>query len=373
MRGTTAARSTARRWALAALFALAAATGCKPKGISHPFEETTLRRESEVSPDARRLVDAVMLNQSGSIVQWMTPSLRDQVSARDLSATGDRLRGHYGHPVGIVEERTHREGDMLWYSGLYVFAKGKPGSPDRQRQRLVLFQFATLDGKLDRLLIREHDDVRHLRVPARRYLLVTRIHYISDGEWTVAHGGRRRLTNYHHGSQSQRYAYDIVMLEGGRQRRGDGDSNKDYYCYGQPLYAPAPGTIVEAREGIPENVPGTRGEAGGNGVIIDHGFGEYSSIWHMIPGSLTVKAGDKVELGQLLGKVGNSGRSTGPHIHYHVAAHGSKRGEIGLPAPFLDVYVDGAWYPRKLPVRGHRLRRSKRDRRGAEVLLDASM
>ncbi|HEY0135684.1 MAG TPA: M23 family metallopeptidase, partial [Nannocystis sp.] len=82
---------------------------------------------------------------------------------------------------------------------------------------------------------------------------------------------------------------------------------------------------------------------------------------HMVPGSVTVKAGDKVELGQTLGKVGNSGRSTGPHIHFQVSSDPFPESgkQIGLQAPFVDVYVDGLWYPRKMPVRGDRVRRSK--------------
>ena len=206
-----------------------------------------------------------------------------------------------------------------------MHAHGIPGSPDRRRhQRLVLYQFALKDGKLDRLLVREHLDIAALEAPARRYVLVTRVHFVSTGEWTVSHGGKRRGTNYHHGSRGQNYAYDLVVQEGGRQRSGA--ANRDYYCYGLPVLAPAAGTVLEAINNIPDNAPGTKGRAGGNGVVIDHGFGEQSSLWHMIPGSVTVKAGDKVELGQVLGKVGNSGRSSGPHIHFQMASQPEPHG-----------------------------------------------
>ena len=113
-------------------------------------------------------------------------------------------------------------------------------------------------------------------------------------------------------------------------------------------------------------------------MVIDHGFGEYSASWHMIPGTVTVKVGDKVELGQVLGKVGNSGHSSGPHIHFQFSSGIEKSPrQIGLQAPFVDVYVDGAWYPRKLPVRGQRVRRSKLEtgatKARAGVLIDAAM
>ncbi|MBA3549430.1 MAG: M23 family metallopeptidase [Nannocystis sp.] len=375
MRGTDASdrapASRRGRFALAAALLLAPA--CRPIELEHPYEESTLKAHSS-EPEAERLIQALMRNEVAELQNWMTAELRAQLRFEDISATSDRLRASYGNPIGIVEERTHTEGDLEWFSLLVLHARGKPGSPDRRRrQRLVLYQFALRGELLDRLLVREHLDVRHLKSPARRYTLVTRIHFVSTGEWTVSHGGKRRATNYHHGSRSQRYAYDLVVQKGGRQHGGERSSNKDYYCYGLPVLAPAPGTVVQVIDGIAENRPGERGKAGGNGVVIDHGFGEYSALWHMIPGSVQVKTGDKVQLGQQLGRVGNSGRSTGPHIHYQVSTGDSAGHGIGMQAPFVDVYVDGAWYPRKLPVRGERVRRTKTDRSRAEVMLDASM
>ena len=350
--------------ALAALglgfFVMAAASGCRPKELENPVDEKTLRPRSAISPAADRLIDGLMNNRVGDLHRWMTPGLQGQVRLDDLTATSQRLREGYGAVIGIREERAHREGALVWYSGLVVHAHGIAGSPDRRHhQRMVLYQFALAGDKLDRLLVREHLDVKALQAPARRYTLVTRVHFVSTGEWMVSHGGKRRATNYHHGSRGQRYAYDIVVQKGGRQRSGD--QNRDYFCYGMPALAPAPGTVLQAINDVPENQPGTRGRAGGNGVVLDHGFGEYSAIWHMVPGSVTVKAGDKVELGQQLGKVGNSGRSTGPHIHFQVSSDPFPESgkQIGLQAPFVDFYVDGLWYPRKMPVRGDRVRRSK--------------
>jgi murein DD-endopeptidase MepM/ murein hydrolase activator NlpD len=296
----------------------------------------------------------------------------------DLAATGERLRTRYGQPIGILEEQVHQEGDHTWYSGLVVHARGRPGAPDR-RFRLVLYQFAlTPDRALDRLLVREHVAVEQIQGPAKRYALVTRVHFPSNGEWTIVHGGPRRGTNYHHNHQGQRFAYDMVVMKNGQSKPAGSTGNKASYCYGYPVLAPAPGTVVKAVNNVPENGPGSEGEGGGNGVVIDHGFGEFSSLWHMIPGSVKVKEGDKVVLGQELGQVGNSGHSSGPHIHFHVSTDPrDKRTELGLPAPFVDVYVDGAWYERTMPVRGERVRRTRTDRQekraSAEVLLDAGI
>ncbi len=362
-----------------ALFTIVAGPGCRPKELAHPVDEKVLKPRSALSPAADRVIDGLMNNKVRDLHGWMTTSLKGQLRLEDLADTSQRLRDGYGAVIGILEERTHREGSLVWYSGLVVHAHGTPGSPDRRKhQRLVLYQFALQGNKLDRLLVREHLDVKAVQSPARRYTLVTRVHFVSTGEWTVSHGGKRRATNYHHGSRGQRYAYDIVVQKGGRQRSGE--ANRDYFCYGLSALAPAPGTVLQAINNIPENAPGTRGRAGGNGVVLDHGFGEYSAIWHMIPGSVTVKAGDKVELGQQLGKVGNSGRSSGPHIHFQVSTAPYPEGgkQIGLQAPFVDVYVDGQWYPRRMPVRSDRVRRSKVEDSGRRasapgVLIDATM
>ncbi|MNC48479.1 Murein DD-endopeptidase MepM [compost metagenome] len=53
-------------------------------------------------------------------------------------------------------------------------------------------------------------------------------------------------------------------------------------------------------------------------VVIDHG-GEYSFLAHLKQGSVTVKKGDSVKTGDVIGKAGNSGNSSEPHLHYQVS------------------------------------------------------
>lgn len=72
---------------------------------------------------------------------------------------------------------------------------------------------------------------------------------------------------------------------------------------GQPVKAVADGTVVLAEEQF----------FTGNTVFVDHGGGLISMNFHL--GSLDVKAGDEIERGKVLGKVGSTGRSTGPHLH----------------------------------------------------------
>jgi len=80
------------------------------------------------------------------------------------------------------------------------------------------------------------------------------------------------------------------------------------YCgqIGDPIYAAAPGVVVFAG---PLTVRG-------NATMIDHGWGVYTAYMHQ--SEILVKVGDHVEQGQLIGRVGNTGRVEGPHLHFEV-------------------------------------------------------
>jgi murein DD-endopeptidase MepM/ murein hydrolase activator NlpD len=96
---------------------------------------------------------------------------------------------------------------------------------------------------------------------------------------------------------------------------------------------------TEVKDSIPENVPGVNSRAvpitletvGGNRVIIDIGGGYYAFYAHLKPGGVKVKLGDKVKRGQVIGIVGNTGNSTEPHLHFHIADANSPLGSEGVP------------------------------------------
>jgi murein DD-endopeptidase MepM/ murein hydrolase activator NlpD len=75
---------------------------------------------------------------------------------------------------------------------------------------------------------------------------------------------------------------------------------------GNPIYAPASGIVVFAG---PLTVRG-------NATMIDHGWGIYSAYMHQ--SEILVNEGERVETGQLIGRVGSTGRVTGPHLHFEV-------------------------------------------------------
>lgn len=146
----------------------------------------------------------------------------------------------------------------------------------------------------------------------------------------------------------QRFAIDWEQLdEQGRLFVGDEQVLTNWPGYGDNVLAVADGTIVHAVDDEPNQVPGqapvgiTPANADGNGVILRLADGRYVFYAHMIPGSLTVKVGDRVTRGQRLGLLGNSGNSTAPHLHLHVMDRPLLFGANGLPYVFDRFTVTG--------------------------------
>lgn len=82
------------------------------------------------------------------------------------------------------------------------------------------------------------------------------------------------------------------------------------------------GTPVIASKGGTVEVVQRSSSGYGNMVLINHGNGYKTRYAHMVKGSITVSVGDYVEAGQTIGKVGSTGNSTGPHLHFEVIYHG---------------------------------------------------
>ncbi len=178
-----------------------------------------------------------------------------------------------------------------------------------------------------------------------------------SGIWTVLWGGRSFKDNFHVVSPTQRFAYDFVITVDGCSHAAEGLANSDYYCWGEPIFSPARGTVVAAVDGIDDCAPGVMNRKAplGNHLIIDHGNQEFSWLAHLRRGSIAVCVGQAVVEGDVLGSCGNSGHSSEPHLHYHLQTTSSlKKGE-GLPAQFENYVVDGQFIVRGEPLRYQRV------------------
>jgi hypothetical protein len=140
--------------------------------------------------------------------------------------------------------------------------------------------------------------------------------------------------------------YGVVLARAdadGRIARGAGVFNEEYFSWGQDVVAAAAGRVVRVANHIPDHIPGVvDGFApAGNHVILDHGNGEYSFYLHLQSGSVRVRAGDSVEAGAVIGRVGNSGSTPYPRLVFFVADSPSWAEADGRPFRFAGVTSAG--------------------------------
>lgn len=178
-----------------------------------------------------------------------------------------------------------------------------------------------------------------------------------DGPILVGWGGGTPDVNYHVAYPDQRWAYDLLMAENGQTFQGDGSRCEDFLCYGRSVLAPADGQVVAVLDGMPDQPVGVLGgsPAGGNQMVIrvkDNGQSQYLFLCHLQRGSITVREGDAVTLGQPLAKVGNSGNTSEPHLHIHLQSTPADDVAEGIPLYFHDYRADGQLIERGIPTGG---------------------
>jgi murein DD-endopeptidase MepM/ murein hydrolase activator NlpD len=173
---------------------------------------------------------------------------------------------------------------------------------------------------------------------------------VGKGDWLAANGPsnvadhRRALVAMDGKARiAQRFGIDLMKFgEDGKPVHGDPSENENWKGYGEELLAAADATVVVVNDGVPENVPlasqrsvrMTRKNICGNYVILDLGKNHFAFYGHMQPGSLRVKAGDRLHRGDIIGRIGNSGNSDAPHLHFHIIDAGDPLAAEGLPFLF---------------------------------------
>lgn len=212
------------------------------------------------------------------------------------------------------------------------------------------------------------------------------------GEWTVERTPADRIPSHGTDLFGQRYAYDMIRTDdragshvhpAGSLRWGLlGGRTQDCYGWGQPVHAALGGEVVEAVDGVPERrwIHGLReswhairntlavgagrqpfepSRLAGNHVIIRTGDA-YAVYAHLAPGSVTVSRGERVLVGDVIGRVGHTGNSTAPHLHFHLMDRSDPVSARGIPNAFASYLVrrDGRWEPVEhgIPGRHERVR-----------------
>ncbi len=146
----------------------------------------------------------------------------------------------------------------------------------------------------------------------------------------------------------ERFAIDFVQLTPANALVDGPYADVNSFPYfGDKIHAAAPGKVVKTQDGLPEQVPGalpagaTVQTAGGNYVVVKIDSGHFAFYAHMQPGSLRVKIGDRVRTGQVLGLLGNTGNTDGPHLHFHIMDGASPLQSNGLPFTFTQYRGQG--------------------------------
>lgn len=181
------------------------------------------------------------------------------------------------------------------------------------------------------------------------------------GTWAAY--GAPSLISHHRWGSIQEFAFDFVKFgANGTTHAGDGSKLTDYYAYGAPVYAIGSGKVVSVYNEATESdqnlrQPNETAEAYfarsaglqqellakgfsyvmGNQVIIEHDNAEYSYYLHLQTGSLKVKVGDSVKIGEQIAALGHSGNSTEPHLHFHVTDGPDLAYSRSIPVSFNNV------------------------------------
>ena len=152
----------------------------------------------------------------------------------------------------------------------------------------------------------------------------------SDGDWVTP----------------ELFAIDWIREVDGRFYSGDGTQNTDWVGFGEPIHAVADGTVVVTRDGLPDIPPMTKNpglrtpeDYAGNNVIVAIGHGRYAVFDHLVRGSVRVRRGQRVRAGQVVGKLGNSGNTDGPHLHFGIEARPDSLAQ-GLPFEIDDFVLE---------------------------------
>jgi hypothetical protein len=124
---------------------------------------------------------------------------------------------------------------------------------------------------------------------------------------------------------AETFALDFNRVKNDRVYDGDGKKLEQHYAFGEEVFAVADGTVVSIQDGKPDTPPNiamkpeTKDDYGGNHVILEIAPKVFALYEHLHPGSLTVKVGDVVKAGASLAKIGNTGPSLGPHLHFSIS------------------------------------------------------
>lgn len=162
-----------------------------------------------------------------------------------------------------------------------------------------------------------------------------------DAETVVVWGGDSVENNLIHVTwPSERWAYDLVMEPYGIGSK----NNEEYGIWNKEIYSPVSGVVIAAYDKEKDITPGSEDfiSLEGNHVYIKIDETDtYLLLNHLKKGSVTVKEGDQVVPGDVIGRIGNSGSTSEPHLHIHHQRQDPTKILHPILAEGLPVYFEG--------------------------------
>jgi len=188
---------------------------------------------------------------------------------------------------------------------------------------IYIMNFTTKKGLFPEVVYQTYSPEKNLynynnyfeRFGSNKYLMKIGLPFF--GKWKVWQGPNGKHT--HKGEWKN--AWDFVIEDKDQNSyKNDGVFLEDYYCYGAPIVTPADGTVVNIIDGIEDNEPGdiNMTQNWGNTIVIKHADYLFSQISHLKQNSFKVKTGDFLKKGEQIARLGNSGRSPQPHLHFQL-------------------------------------------------------
>lgn len=288
-----------------------------------------------------------------AFVSGALPDLWDQMSASMQEVFGG-LAGleqfqlgvstGFGEELELLSENVMPDGDLVFYTRVSRWSLSE--TP------LVIQLAIAPDGAIEGFSVRPQPqlaDSAYLDYQTKAKLTLP-----FEGEWFVVWGGRTLETNYHAANREQRFAIDALIVREGQTHAGEAGVLENYYCWDEPILSPGDGTIAAVVSNLPDNPIGTTDAANpaGNHVVIELGNSEFAFLGHMQQDSIGLKVGDVVSTGEELGRCGNSGNTSEPHLHLHLQTTVELSEGEGLPAFFAGYTADGKPVERGEPQAG---------------------
>lgn len=199
-------------------------------------------------------------------------------------------------------------------------------------------------------------------IPIATYQQKTKLIFPISGPGIVTQG---MWNNGGHSGYGNQFALDVNGLTPNYAAMLKDSEDLDAYAtWGREVIAPADGQVVYARNDVPDNAPGADPESvfsklpepmlagAGNAVVISHGNSEYSVLMHMQKGSVRVSKGQSIKAGDVIGLIGSSGDSFGPHLHFQVQTGPELFRHSSVPVTFENLkgmsLVRGRYFEAKL-------------------------